>query len=244
MPPATLPRTSSYKSNNQVFAHDRNLTEKKFRVPAGIRANAPNKMDGIAFLESLPTDTFSVCFLDPQYRGVLDKQKYGNEGSRQKARSSLPQMSDDYIQEFTERISRTLMPSGHLFLWTDKFHLCTGIQTLLGCELFQIVDLITWNKKRIGMGYRTRRTSEYLIVLQKRPARAKGVWTLHDIPDVWDEKVDRTHAHSKPVGLQAKLIEAVSCRGDYVIDPAAGSYSVLAAAKSVGRNFIGCDIVG
>ena len=47
----------------------------------------------------------------------------------------------------------------------------------------EIVSLITWNNPRFGTGYRTRRTSEYLIVLQKAPKRAKGTWTHHDIPD-------------------------------------------------------------
>ena len=34
------------------------------------------------------------------------------------------------------------------------------------------------------MGYRTRRKSEYCLVLQKVPLRAKGVWRSHNIPDV------------------------------------------------------------
>ena len=48
--------------------------------------------------------------------------------------------------------------------------------------------------------------------------------------------------HPKPVGLQAALIEAVTDPGDIVLDPAAGSYSVLAAAQRMGRRFLGCDI--
>ena len=31
--------------------------------------------------------------------------------------------------------------------------------------------------------------------------------------------------------------------GDVVLDPAAGSYSVLTAAHDVGRRFLGCDVV-
>ena len=83
--------------------------------------------------------------------------------------------------------------------------------------------MITWNKLRMGMGYRTRRTCEYLVVLQRPPRHApRGVWKAHNIPDVWDEKRTRTAAgvHPKPVGLQAALIEAVfSNPGDLVLDP-------------------------
>ena len=183
-------------------------------------------------------------FFDPQYRGVLDKLSYGNEGKqRGKARSSLPQMGADTIQEFFKAIYRVLAPSGYLFLWLDKFHLVEGVRDWFK-ELpdMQCVDLITWNKHRMGMGYRTRRKSEYLVVIQKKPVLAKATWTIHNIPDVWDEKVTKTHAHSKPVELQKQLILAVTEAGDYVCDPASGGYSVLEACRQTGRHFIGGDI--
>ncbi len=170
--------------------------------------------------------------------------QYGNEGvSRGRARSSLPQMSQDIIAEFIGGISRVLVPSGHLFLWADKFHICTGVGPWVEEWGLEVVDLVTWNKDRIGMGYRTRRVGEYLLILQKPPKRAKGVWQSHDIPDVVTEKVERIgNVHPKPVNLQARLIEAVTDPGDVVLDPAAGSYSVMTAAHQVGRQFLGCDI--
>ena len=36
--------------------------------------------DGRDFLATVATDTVDACFFDPQYRGVLDKMRYGNEG--------------------------------------------------------------------------------------------------------------------------------------------------------------------
>jgi site-specific DNA-methyltransferase (adenine-specific) len=97
------------------------------------------------------------------------------------------------------------------------------------------------------MGYRTRRFSEHLIIFQKPPKRAKGVWRIHDIPDVWTEKImngERNHTHAKPINLQKRLIEAVTNKGDIVVDPAAGGYSVMKSALAVGRHFLGCDILG
>ena len=52
--------------------------------------------------------------------------------------------------------------------------------------------------------------SEKALRKQKAPKRAKGIWTDRSLPDVWPEKVRKTHAHSKPVGLQRRLIEAVT----------------------------------
>jgi site-specific DNA-methyltransferase (adenine-specific) len=234
-PQAQRPRPS-------VFGHTRELEQPNVSVPPRFVLNARNQADGLELLRALQANSFSLCIFDPQYRGVLDKQKYGNEGSRQKERSALPQMDEVQIISFIRLIDKILMPSGHLLLWTDKFHLCTGTASWLAGTDLNTVDLIVWNKKRIGMGYRTRRTSEYCLVLQKAPLRAKGVWLVHDIPDVWDEKLQTKFTHGKPVALQARLIEALTNTRDIVVDPAAGSYSVLEACLLTNRQFLGCDI--
>lgn len=205
--------------------------------------NTKLKMDGLTLLKSLEDYSVSVVFFDPQYRGVLDKMNYGNEGERQIKRSKLIQMDEKKIISFVREINRVLKPSGHLFLWTDKFHLCEGIADWLKKTDLAIVDMVVWNKGRIGMGYRTRRSSEYLLILQKTPIRSKGIWQIKNIPDVWTEKItDKKHPHQKPLELQKILIEAVSNINDLVVDPAAGSYSILEACLLTKRTFLGCDI--
>lgn len=207
------------------------------------KINYKNKIDGLKLLDNINNETIKTAFFDPQYRGVLDKLKYGNEGkSRGKARHDLQQMSEEIIINFINEIDRVLLPSGHLFLWVDKFHLCTGVAKWFKDTNFNLVDMITWDKGKIGMGYRTRRKSEYLIVLQKNPVKAKGYWNDHSIPDVWLEKTDKIHAHSKPIDLQRRLIEATTNEEEYVLDPASGGYSVYKACQLCNRNFIGGDI--
>jgi len=198
-------------------------------------------MDGIEFLQKLSDDSIPLVFFDPQYRAILDKLEYGNEGERQKERSKLPQMTSQKIVEFLCDIERVLMPCGHLMMWVDKYLLVGGDWSRVGG--FEPVDMVVWHKGRIGMGYRTRRCSEFLVVLQKPPVRAKGVWKLHNIPDVWTEKADKSHPHAKPTGLTETLIRAVTNDGDIVVDPAAGGYNVMRAAGNSGRRFLGCDIV-
>ena len=57
------------------------------------------------------------------------------------------------------------------------------------------------------------------------------------------EKVKNSnHAHPKPIGLQKELILATSNENDIVLDPAAGTFSVMNAAIATNRRFIGCDI--
>lgn len=211
---------------------------------AFIELNRKNRIDGLELLGQLNDGTVAACFFDPQYRGVLDHLSYGNEGvQRGKGRASLVQMPEETIRQFIHEIDRVVRPMGHLFLWVDKYHLCSGVLGWFEDTDFSLVDMITWDKDRIGMGYRTRRKSEYLMVFQKKPLRAKDVWTDHSIPDVWTEKVGKTHPHSKPIELQKRLILATTREGDVVCDPASGGYSVLEACKEAGRAFIGGDIL-
>ena len=211
---------------------------------AGIGQDRRNVGCGLEFLAALPEASVACAVFDPQYRGVMDRLAYGNEGARQKGRARLAQMPEATIGAFLSAIARVVRPRGHLFLWVDKFHLVQGVRPWLAPAGLEAVDMVTWDKGRIGMGYRTRRRSEYLVVAQKPPLRAKGVWTRRDIPDVVTEKVPRAgHAHRKPVELQASLIEAVTDPGDLVIDPAAGSFSVLeSCARLGGRVFLGTDL--
>ena len=104
---------------------------------------------------------------------------------------------------------------------------------------------MVWEKHNIGMGYRTRNKCEFLMILQKEPIKAKSTWKLHNIPNVWKEKVDtKNHPHTKPLELQKTLINCVTEEGDVVIDPAMGSGSVLQGCLDTKRIFIGCDING
>ena len=214
-------------------------------VPSStFKCNYMNKVDGRFLMMDIFDSSVKVCFFDPQYRGVLEKLHYGNEGKgRGKARSSLQQMDEEVIKNFIREIERVLLPSGYLFLWLDSFHLCQWKGEWLRDTDFQIVDLITWDKGKMGMGYRARHRCEYLVVVQKKPVRAKGTWTKHNIPDVWSEKIlNKNHPHAKPVGLQLVLIEATTKENDFVLDPAAGGYSVFKACELLKRNFIGGDI--
>jgi site-specific DNA-methyltransferase (adenine-specific) len=203
--------------------------------------NIVQRGDALALLRSLAECCTPLVFFDPQYRGVLDKLKYGNEGARQRGRFNLPAMSSAYIDACCRETARVLTPSGYLLRWTDTFHLCEG-DHLRVTEL-KCVDLIAWDNLRLGNGYRSRRRGDYLLVLQKPPLAAKSTWRDHGICNRWPEKIDRSiHPHVKPIGLIARLIGAVTRPGDLVVDPAAGSFVVMHAAKGLSRDFVGCDI--
>jgi site-specific DNA-methyltransferase (adenine-specific) len=206
------------------------------------KRNVAQRGDALALLQSLPNSCTPLVLFDPQYRGVLDKLKFGNEGARQKGRAQLPAMSEDYIDAVCREAARVLKPSSYCMLWADTYNLCQA-HHLRVADVLPVVDLIAWDSLRMGMGKRTRRRGDNLLILQEPPITAT-TWKDHGIPSRWSEKVDRKlHPHIKPAGLIARLIGAVTRPGDLVVDPAAGSFVVMRVATQMGRDFVGCDIV-
>jgi site-specific DNA-methyltransferase (adenine-specific) len=204
--------------------------------------NVAQQGDALDLLRSLADCCTPLAFFDPQHRSVLDHLQFGNEGARQSRRVELPAMDEDYIAAVCIEIARVLRPSGYLMYWADTFCLCQGHHLRIPLKT---VDLIAWDSMRIGMGKRSRRRGDYLIVLQKPPVKAGATWRDHAIPNRWVERVERRlHPHVKPQGLISRLIAATTNPGDLVADPAAGSFVVMRAAHRLAREFIGCDLMG
>jgi site-specific DNA-methyltransferase (adenine-specific) len=205
--------------------------------------NVAQRGDALVLLQLLTDGCTPLVFFDPQHRAVLDKLKFGNEGKRQRGRAQLPAMSEDYIDAVCIEIARVLKPSGYCMRWIDTFGLCEGHHLRIARDCIRPVDLIAWDSMRVGMGKRSRRRGDYLVVLQKPPIKAGATWRDHGIPSRWAEKVDRgLHPHIKPIGLIARLIAATTQSGELVVDPAAGSFVVMHAAHQLGRDFVGCDL--
>lgn len=212
----------------------------------GVQCNARQQVDAVELLSRIPKNVAALFFFDPQYRAVLDQLNFGNEGKRQKARANLRAMSDDTIAFVVEESQRILQPSGHLALWMDKFSMASGHwhRWRRRATRLSIVDMLAWNKMRPGMGKRLRGATEYLVVLQKEPTRAAGVWHDHSLRDNWSESSDRRiHPHAKPYVLTERLIRAATRPGDLVVDPCAGGYGVLEACIAANREFAGGDLI-
>ncbi len=210
-----------------------------------VARNARQRMDGLVLLHALPDRSAAAVFLDPQYRSVLDRQEYGNEGERQAGRAELPQMDDATIAKFIKESGRVLQSSGHLFLFVDKFLLVSGKwhEWMPDITPMREVDCQIWDKERIGQGWRFRCRWEAMIVIQKGPVRT-DVWNHRDVPDVVRAKAERSrHPHAKPVPMIESAIKCATKPGDIVVDPCAGSYTVLDACRATGRTFIGCDLL-
>jgi site-specific DNA-methyltransferase (adenine-specific) len=213
--------------------------------------NVPQRGDAFDLLHWLP-ETPALAWFDPQYRELLDHQKYGNEGvSRQQKRALLPSMARDDVDACCRAIARVLRPGGYCMRWIDDFCLAEGHLVRVK-DVLQCVSLCAWENTLMAQGHRFRDCGTNLAALQKpvlvgkkqkRTFPAKATWRDHGIRNRWHEYVPRGgHPHTKPIGLIKRLIEATTKPGDLVVDPCAGSFVVLQACQQLGRRFIGCDL--
>src|ERR1700733_5361648 len=103
-----------------AYSDKRSIFQPEFKLPEGLLLDQAQRMDRLELLHKIPNDSVPLVFFDPQYRSVLDKLNYGNEGERQKQRALLPQMQNMQITVFLAHIARILLPMGHMMLWMDK----------------------------------------------------------------------------------------------------------------------------
>lgn len=229
------------------------LSPPPFSPPNGMKFNQPNLKDAVEFLRDLPQESVGAAFFDPQYAPAADKVFFHKAGGpkwgwgRAEPPPEIPEMGPETIREVVHLIERILVPGGHLFIWTDKRHVMQGeienwVSGKKGC---QIRDMMIWDKVRLGLGHKTRYTMEFLMIAQKVVAGRAREWQERDMPDIWRErKSNKVHPHAKPIGLQTNLIRAATSPDEVVIDPCAGTYSVLEACRMAGRNFLGGDLFG
>jgi site-specific DNA-methyltransferase (adenine-specific) len=210
------------------------------RFEPDLEGDAAQRRDALNLLCALSAGCAPLAFFDPQHRGVLDRLKFGNEGSRQRGRTRLPSMSDEYIDAWCREIARA---------WGISCALDGHVWPMRGPPSPRQQDRQAGRPHRLGfVAYMheqavapARRLS---ACLTEAPVTAR-TWRDHAIPSRWPEKVDQAvHPHIKPIGLISRLIAAVTEPGDLIIDPAAGSFVVMKAAKQLDRHFVGCDVLG
>ncbi len=100
------------------------------------------------------------------------------------------------------------------------------------------LKLLVWNKGRIGMGGKWRRSFELIAYLSSLPNSTKSGRS-----DIITEPPTRNkvHPYQKPVPLITLLLDA-SPSAQTILDPFMGSGTTLLAAQNLGRRAIGIEI--
>ncbi len=108
--------------------------------------------------------------------------------------------------------------------------------------------LITfWNFKpdmrAVGQDYKNPKDKRIKrLISDGRKARLYDYWEINQVKNVSKNKTGNPHPCPIPYELAERLVLLSSKPGDTIIDPFAGSGTILLAAKNLGRNYIGFEI--
>ena len=212
-------------------------------LPPDLALDCRLQSDGVEFLRRLPAASFPLVFFDPQYRGVLDHQKYGNEGARQRGAPSFVRCGR----------TRSPLPEGDRpGSAAQRSPAAVGGQVPF---VYRCAALA--GRHRLGSGRSDRlEQAAHGHGLPDAPDQRIPAGIAQDSqagqrsldgarhPDVWPERLSGTHPTPNRSACRPHWSVPVTSPGDIVVDPAAGSFSVLEACRSSGRRFLGCDISG
>lgn len=205
--------------------------------------------DVIEFITSIESNSIDLIITDPAYSGMNQHLMLGSgrivghyqdKGEQGKWFSEFHDSPENYKQ-FLGECYRVLKPNRHLFIMFDSYSMLTLAPIVR--ELFNVKNVITWDKVNIGMGHYFRRQTEFILFASK----GKRPLSRRDIPDIWKiKRLNRApYPTQKPVELFEAMIASSKSASDSeftVCDPFTGSGSAAIAALRQGVRFIGCDI--
>ena len=227
--------------------------------------------DCLEIMRGIPDASVDAVFADSPYNLQLGEKTLYRPEDQTAARAVRDQWdtfeSTDAYSEFTRKwvaeCKRVLKPDGAF--WTiGSYHNIFRIGAILQDLGFWILNDIVWVKTNPMPNFRgTRFTNAHETLIWATP-RKTGKYTFNyetmkklnggkQMRSDWDMNIclgeerikgadgKSLHNTQKPLDLLRRVILASTKPGDIILDPFVGSGTTAAAARELGRNFIGID---
>jgi modification methylase len=225
--------------------------------------------DCVAQMAALPAASIDLVFADPPYNLQLKGDLKRPDDSRVDAvdddwdKFASFAEYDAFTRAWLAACRRLLKPAGTLWV-IGSYHNIYRVGAILQDLGFWILNDVVWRKSNPMPNFRGRRftnahetliwaareqTSRYTFNYEALKAGNEDVqvrsdWTLPLCTG--DERLKhqdgtKLHPTQKPEALIARAILAASRPGDVVLDPFFGTGTTGAAAKRLGRSFIGIE---
>jgi site-specific DNA-methyltransferase (adenine-specific) len=225
--------------------------------------NQIHNLDCIDFMKTLPNESIDLTITDPPY--TINYSSY-----RTKTKVIANDDNKDWIEPFFKELSRVVKKGSHLYCFCD-FEMSSDFVAEIR-KYWKVRNLICIPRTIKGNGGDRifQQQFEYCIFATRggkddgrkfnqtqilRPSegyskdkRYKAKEWLYRLPDYWhwtkasEFNHKRLHPNQKNVDCLKDMIQISSNPGEIVFDPFCGSGSTLVAAKSLDRNWIGCEI--
>ncbi|MGL4513840.1 MAG: DNA-methyltransferase [Lacipirellulaceae bacterium] len=210
---------------------------------------------------ALPDASIDMVFADPPYGSDQNK---GDLNARLRSRKGLapaaiandaPDEADALVRWLCAASYRVLKPGGVLCCCCHGSGSKESQQfarwTTYLAAVLDFEAAVVWDKGPMGLGWRHRRSYEFVLVASKPGAKVSwhddsrrvenvirpGDYGIRRLLGRW-----RKHPTEKPRALVEHFLRLHTAPGGLVLDPFAGAGSTLAAAVATGRRAIGVEL--
>ena len=234
-----------------------------------LKANKIYLGDCIDLLKGLDDNSVDLIFLDPPYNLQLNKtltrpnHSVVNGVSQDWDKFGSFESYDEFTNQYLTECKRVLKEDGGLWI-IGSYHNIFRIGKILQDLDFWILNDVIWAKSNPLPNFRATRLTnahETLIWCSKNP-KSKYQFNYHTLKVANEDKQERSiwsfpicsgkerlklpnnqtaHPTQKPLSLMKKIVLQSSIKGDLLLEPFAGTASFCAAAKYLGRSFIGFE---
>ena len=227
--------------------------------------------DCVEIMRGIPTGSVDAVFADPPYNLQLGQKTLYRPEDQTAARAvrdtwdafESPEQYNKFTREWMTECKRILRPTGAM--WTiGSYHNIFQVGAIMQELGFWILNDVVWVKTNPMPNFRgTRFTNAHETLIWATPTKT-GKYTFNyetmkklnggkQMRSDWDMNIclgeerlkDATgkslHNTQKPMDLLRRVILASTKPGDIILDPFMGSGTTAAAARELGRKFIGIE---
>ena len=225
--------------------------------------------DCLAALARLPAASVDLIFADPPYNLQLDRELLRPNNTRVDGVSQhWDKFSgfaeyDSFTRDWLSACRRVLKPDGAIWV-IGTYHNIFRLGVALQDTGFWLLNDIVWRKTNPMPNFRGRRftNAHETLIWAGRDARARYTFNYDSLKAFnddlqmrsdWvlpicsgperlrDENGRKAHPTQKPEALLYRILLATTNPGDLVLDPFFGTGTTGAAAKRLGRRWIGIE---
>jgi len=207
--------------------------------------------DGVELSKKLKPGTIQSVITDPPF-GVdnlsnMATTAVGKEYARKIANDESPELAMEIFTKVMAALIPSMKDESDIYIFTAHQVLEEWLaftRELLEPYGFRRKAILVWEKDGPGMGdLNTWGMGCEFILYYKRGNRERGAARRNNVLHISQLRPNELiHPHEKPQQLLELLIKHSVSKGDWIVDPFAGSGSLVRAARGLGVNSIGMEL--
>jgi site-specific DNA-methyltransferase (adenine-specific) len=196
----------------------------------------PRLMQGdcVDLVKNIETNSVDMVLIDPPY----STPTVASFGRKVNKRLSDLAIQEHYFSAIKTELERIMKPDAPLMIFCDDIYYAVLVGLFYD---WKQINLLVWDKKRIGMGKPFRKRHENIFYANRGTPTVNG--TMSHIPTVLEYPLKKEHhGAEKPADLCQQLIEELTPKDGLVADLFMGSGTTGVAAVRAKRRFVGIEL--